>query len=199
MQWLLPPAWRERVARRLFWARVVSEARGRVPGTFPALLSAIQRGAESGGEPAEFVERFVGYATDVLAWHLIASERLAARDVFLCDEGFVQRLVSLVSPGDAKSWLPLIPPVDLLFVVRARRATCMERMQHRPRRLPNRFVGRSPAEIDTALFRMEGTVSELEVALREAGTSVVRVDTDELGLGAATALVVAATTEWMRT
>lgn len=199
LQGMLPQAWQERVARRLFWKLVLPEAQARVSSAFPALFTAIQREAQSGGDPPEFVERFVGYATDVLAWHLIASEWLAAREAFLCDEGFVQRLASLASPGDAKSWLPMIPRVDLLFVVRASRETCMERMQQRARGLPQRFVGRSWAEVDAALARMEGLVLELERALLEAGTPVVRVDTDELDLGAATTLAVESTIAWMRT
>lgn len=197
LQRLAPPPWRARVARHLFWRTILPEAKARVPEEYPELLSAICRAVASDEEDPVFARHFIRLAVDVMAWNLIASDRLREDEVFLCDEGFVQRAISLHAQGEPKDWAALIPRIDLLFVVRASRETCIARMRARNRGLTRRFVGRPETEVEAVLGLMERAARDIEQELARRGTEIVRLDTDELDLTAGTQVVVDRTTDWL--
>lgn len=196
LQALAPPPWRDRIVRHLFSTAIVPEAKGRVALEFPELLSAICGAVVNGGETPALARHFIGLAVDVMAWDLIASERLREDEVFFCDEGFAQRAISLHTPGQPNDWVALLPGIDLLFVVRARPDTCIERMRSRSRGPTRRLLGRSDSEVEAILGRMEQALSAVEHELARSGSEIVVVDTDELDRATATRMVVDRSSVW---
>jgi hypothetical protein len=119
-------------------------------------------------------------------WYQMALEAPNPEAVFLQDEGFCHRAISLFAtphgkvadPAVIEEYLDIAPRSHAVIRIEADRADCVRRL-HGRRRLPQRLAGASQHEVETFVARACDVIDIATTALDRAGTLVFTIRNTE--------------------
>lgn len=124
---------------------------------------------------------------DLFLQHHMADHAVAPTEIFVSDEGYVQRAESIFTrlggapdrfPDFAAGYLRDTPTPACVARVRASHALCRARMRQRRRVVPH-LAAMTVAEQDRQLDRCEQMYDQIEELVAAQGATLIRLDNDE--------------------